>query len=155
MSPLAANLALSDRDAILDALYRSIIGLDTADKAMFESAWHKDATFAFDETTPVQGLDAILGSTFKYIGEALDTTHCVSNTRIDVKDGATTAVVTAHALAHHYRKGEGRNPTASGFLTGNTYSIDLSKDQGDGLWKMTRFHLQMRWCEGDPSIVGQ
>ncbi|KAF5012499.1 hypothetical protein FDECE_1452 [Fusarium decemcellulare] len=153
MSTLAANLSLSDREAIPDALYRSIIGLDTNDQTIFESAWHKDAVFIFDGNPAIETLDGILATTFKLIGSSLDTTHMVSNVRIDVKDGADTAALTAHALAQHYRKGEGRNPQASRFLTGSLYNVDLVKDKSEGLWKITRFELNVIWNEGDPSIL--
>ncbi|KAH8912744.1 hypothetical protein BR93DRAFT_922707 [Coniochaeta sp. PMI_546] len=155
MPSYVANLALPDREAIPDALYRSIIGLDTNDQNIFESAWHKDATFVYDEFPPAQGLDAILGSTFQYVGAGLDTTHFVSNVRVDVKDGADTATMTAHALAQHYRKDEGRNPKAPRYMTGNMYLIDLAKDNTEGLWKMTRLEIKVIWREGDASIVGQ
>ncbi|KAI8721648.1 SnoaL-like domain-containing protein [Fusarium sp. LHS14.1] len=155
MASLATNLSLSDREAIPDALYRSIIGLDSNDKAIFESAWHQDAQFIFDGTPPIEGLAAILATTFQLIGAGLDTTHMVSNVRIDLKDGADTAKMTAHALAQHYRKGEGWKPGAERFLTGNMYWIDLIKDKSDGLWKMTKFHMKAIWGEGDASIIGQ
>ncbi|RSL91046.1 hypothetical protein CDV31_015567 [Fusarium ambrosium] len=155
MASLAANLSLPDREAIPDALYRSIIGLDSNDKTIFESAWHQDAEFIYDGTPPIQGLAAILDTTFKYIGVGLDTTHLVSNVRIDLKDGADAAKMTAHALAQHYRKDEGRKPGAARYLTGNMYWVDLAKDQGDGLWKMTKFDMKVIWSEGDASIVGQ
>ncbi|UPK97366.1 hypothetical protein LCI18_008301 [Fusarium solani-melongenae] len=147
MASLAANLSLSDREAIPDALYRSILGLDSNDKTIFESAWHQDAEFIFDGTPPVQGLAAILATTFQYVGAGLDTTHMVSNVRIDLKDGADTAKMTAHALAQHYRKDEGRKPEAPRFLTGNMYWIDLIKDKSDGLWKMTKFDLRSQRTE--------
>jgi hypothetical protein len=155
MSALAANLSLPDREAIPDALYRSIFGLDAEDKTIFESAWHKDATFIYDGAPPTQGLDAILETTFKYIGAGLDTTHSVSNVRIDAKDGANTAKVTAHALAQHYRKGDGKNPKASRYLTGNMYWIDLAKDESDGLWKIKTLEIKVIWREGDAGVVGQ
>ena len=155
MTTLSANLSLSDREGIIDALYRSITGLDTADQAMFESAWHKDATFVYDVMPPTQGLDAILATTFQYVGQGLDTTHLVSNVRIDVKNGSDTAKVTSHALAQHYRKNEGRDPKAPRYLTGNMYYVDVAKDNSDGLWKMTKLDIKVIWCEGDASIVGQ
>jgi hypothetical protein len=155
MASLAANLSLSDREAIPDALYRSIFGLDSNDKTIFESAWHQDAEFIFDGTPPIQGLAAILDTTFQYIGVGLDTTHMVSNVRIDLKDGADTAKMTAHALAQHYRKDEGLKPGATRFLTGNMYWVDLIKDKSDGLWKMTKFDMKVIWSEGDASIIGQ
>lgn len=157
MSALPANLGLPDREAITDALYRSIVGLDANDKAIYESAWHKDATFIYEftETSTLEGLDTILATTFQFIGAGLDTTHMVSNVRLSAKEGASTAAVTCHALAQHNRKGEGLNPTATRFLTGSMYWVDLARDAGDGLWKITKFHLKVVWCEGDASIMGQ
>ncbi len=155
MSHLAANLSLPDHQAIPDALYRSIAGLDSNNQDIFESAWHKDAAFVYDGAPPTQGIGAILASTFQYIGAGLDTTHFVSNVRVDVKEGANTAAMTASALAQHCRKGEGRNPNGPRYLTGNTYWIDLAKDATDGLWKMTKLEIKVIWCEGDASVVGQ
>ena len=155
MATLAANLSLSDREGIIDALYRSIIGLDTADQAMFESAWHKDATFVYDVMPPTQGLDAILATTFQYVGQGLDTTHFVSNVRIELKNGSDTAKVTSHALAQHYRKNEGRDKKAPRYLTGNMYYVDVAKDNSEGLWKIAKLDIKVIWCEGDASIVGQ
>lgn len=155
MASLAANLGLPDREAIPDALYRSILGLDTSDKTIFESAWHKDATFIYEGMEPTHGRDNILNTTFQFIGAGLDTTHLVSNIRLDFKDGATTAKFTAHAMAQHYRKGEGRNPSATRFLTGNLYWVELAKDESDGLWKMTKLDIKINWCEGDTSVLGQ
>lgn len=151
---VAANLSLPAREAIPDALYRSIAGLDTADKDMFASAWHKNATFAFDDFPPTEGLDAILESTFQYIGAGLDTTHCVGNVRIALGEDGKTAAMNAHAIAQHYRKGEGRQPQATRYLTGSIYSIDLAVDESDGLWKMLKFHMKVIWAEGDSSILG-
>jgi len=155
MSALAANLGLPDRESITDTLYRSVFGLDTADQATFETAWHKDATFIYDSSPPADGLDTILATVFKYVGEGLDTTHFVTNVRVEVKDGADTATATAHALAQHYRRGEGRDPKAPRYLTGNMYFVELAKDGSDGLWKIKNFDLKVIWREGDPSIVGQ
>ena len=158
MASQSINLGLPDREAIPDALYRSVVGLDASDKEIFESAWHKDAIFIYNApnaSQTIEGLDAILGNTFAYIGLGLDTTHLVSNVRLDFKDGADTAKVTSHALAQHYRKGDGGNPKALRFLTGNMYWVDLARDKSDGLWKMTRFEMKVIWCEGDASIVGQ
>ncbi|KAH8683804.1 hypothetical protein BGZ61DRAFT_357332 [Ilyonectria robusta] len=155
MSALPANLGLSDREAIPDALYRSIVGLDSSDETIFKSAWHKDAVFVFDGIATVEGLDAILQNTFQVIGAGLDTTHMVSNVRVDVKEGADTATMTSHALAQHYRKGDGRNPTAPRFLTGNMYWVDLAKDESDGgIWKIKKLEIKVIWSEGDGAIVG-
>lgn len=151
---LAANLSLPTREAIPDALYRSIMGLDTADQEIFTSAWHKDATFAFDDTPPTEGRDAILASTFQWIGAGLDTTHTIGNVRLSHKEGDKTASFNAHAIAQHYRKGEARVPQSPRYLTGSIYSIDAALDETDGLWKITKFHMKVIWAEGDGSVLG-
>ena len=154
MAFLAADLGLPVREAIEDAIHRSVFGLDATDQKAFESAWHKDAVFIYNGMTPVEGLDAILANTFGFIGAGLDTTHSVSNVRVEVKDGANTAKMTAHAIAMHYRRGEGQNPKASFLMTGNMYFLDVAKDESDGLWKIKKLDLRVNWFNGDLSVVG-
>lgn len=150
---LPANLALSEREAIADALYRSVLGLDSNDKDLFTSSYTEDSVFVYNDYPPTESRDAILGSVFALVGAGLDTTHVVSCVRVDHKEGASTAKVTANAFAQHYRKGEGVDPKAPRFMTGNLYYIDVVKDETDGLWKMTKFILKVVWGEGDAGLL--
>ena len=154
MTNLAAKLNLPDREGIPDAIYRFMVGLDAPDQVLFESAWHKDTVFILDDRPPVHGLQDLVKTTFQFIGQGLDTTHFASNVRVDHQEGGTTAKLTTHAMAQHYRKGEGRNPKAERFLAGSMYWVDLTKDESDGLWKITKFTMKVIWCEGEGSIVG-
>ena len=44
---------LSTREAISDAIYRAVLGLDTTDKALFDSAFMQDASFDLDRNVMV------------------------------------------------------------------------------------------------------
>lgn len=151
---MAYNIKISPlepREAAIDALYRAIIGLDTKDSAMFESAFTRDAVFQRDETV-LEGLEAINKNLYDVVTQ-LDTHHTVGNVRVDIKEDAQTAYMTAYCLAQHHRQGEAMDPTKKGLLGGTTYFIDLV-NQNDGLWKMTKWVLKINWCEGDLSVVG-
>ncbi|KAL9085259.1 MAG: hypothetical protein Q9165_007693 [Trypethelium subeluteriae] len=142
----------STKDAIVDALYRCVIGLDANDRPLFESAWVKsEAIFDMDGDV-MDGMDAINTKIFDHIGP-LDTQHMISNIRVDHKDGADQAYVTAYSLAQHYRAGEGKDPETKRLLSGSSYYVDVIKDGSDGLWKIKRWTMKFIWVEGDMSIV--
>ncbi|KAK9233732.1 SnoaL-like domain-containing protein [Lipomyces kononenkoae] len=133
---------LTTREAIADALYRGVLGLDTNDFAMFKSALVEGKDTCFDlNGTILNGMDEINYKIFNFIGP-LDTTHTVSNIRVDVKDGEDTASMTAYAVAQHYKPGEGCAPAARRLLTGGLYFIDLVRDSSDALWKIRKWTLK-------------
>ena len=143
--------SLSVREAITDAIYRAVLGLDTGDKALFDSALTQDANFDLNGNVMV-GLDAIHAGSYHLISK-LDTTHFISNARVNVRDGDSTASMTASALAQHYRHKEGIEVGATSLMTGSLYFLDLVKDDKDGLWKIKNWKLQLIWAEGDWSIM--
>ena len=149
---LPASLAsVTVREAVTDAIYRAVLGLDNADKALFDSAFTKDAIF--DLNGDVQsGLDAIHTGCYDGISK-LDTTHFITNVRVNVKDGDSTASMTTSALAQHYRTKQGMQADATRLLTGSLYSIDLVKDGKDGLWKMKSWKMKVIWTEGDWGVL--
>jgi len=145
--------SLTTREAIADALYRGALGLDTNDLAMWKSAWIEGEDTCVDLNGSIlKGMDELNEKLFDLIGP-LETTHTISNIRVDVKEGEDTAGMTAYAVAQHYRPGEGRNPASKGLLTGGLYFIDLVKDGSDGLWKMQKWTLKLIWLDGDRSVV--
>lgn len=77
----------------------------------------------------------------------------ISNVRVDVKDGADTASLTAYALAQHCPPGKGKEPDAPKYLVGGEYWIDLMRDEGDGLWKIKKWVLNVVWRQGDASLM--
>lgn len=143
---------LTTREAIADALYRATNGLDTNDVALFDSAFTADTVFDLAGRELV-GLEALHTGCFDYVGKQLDTTHFITNLRIDVADGASTAKVTASALAQHYRGGQGTQDGATRLLAGSLYHVDCVKDSASGLWKITRWKLSIVWREGDMGIM--
>ncbi|KAF6220921.1 hypothetical protein HO133_002601 [Letharia lupina] len=143
--------SLQVREAISDALYRCVLGLDTANKHLFDSAFTHDASFDLNGTV-MSGLDAITTGCYDSISK-LDTTHFMSNVRVDVGAGTPTASMTASALAQHYRSKQGTEPGAPRLLTGSLYSLDLLEDDKDGLWKIKHWKLHLVWAEGDWGIL--
>ncbi|KAK9491202.1 hypothetical protein V1508DRAFT_226766 [Lipomyces doorenjongii] len=143
--------SLGVREAITDALYRCVIGLDTADVALFDSGFTQDASFDLNGDV-MEGLSAIHTRCYDFIA-TLDTTHFITNVRVDVKDGESKASMTASALAQHYRHKQGREPGATRFMTGSLYFVDCVKDGEDGLWKIKHLKLQSIWTEGDPGVM--
>ena len=150
---LPASLpSLGVREAITDAIYRCVLGLDTDDKALFDSAFTPDASFDLNGKV-MSGLDAIHTGCYDPISR-LDTTHFISNVRVNVReDGDSTASMTASALAQHYRHKQGTEPGATRFLTGGLYFLELVKDGQDGLWKIKHWKLQPVWTEGDRGVM--
>ncbi|CAG8907094.1 unnamed protein product [Penicillium egyptiacum] len=109
--PAALNPALSGRDAIADVLYRCVLGLDTNDMALFDSSFTSTATFSINGKVS-SGLPAIHTNCFEVVSK-LDTTHFVTNIRINIADSGVKAAATASALAQHYRGGKGHEPNES------------------------------------------
>ncbi|KAK9364976.1 hypothetical protein V1509DRAFT_634657 [Lipomyces kononenkoae] len=142
---------LTEREAVADALYRSIIGFDSYDVSMFDSAWVPDIIFDLNGTV-FNGPDAIRTHVLDLVGP-MDTSHTVSNVRVDVKPGATTASLTAYALAQHCPPGKGTDPNGPKYLTSSRYFLDLVKDESDGLWKIKKFMMKVIWTQGDRSVM--
>jgi len=149
--------SLTLREAITDALYRGVIGFDHNDVSIFNSAFAgEDVSFELlageGEKTIVSGLSTIRTQVLDHVGP-MDTTHMISNVRVDVKDGADTASLTAYALAQHCPPGRGKEPDGPKYLVGGEYWIDLIRDDGDGLWKIKKWVLKVIWTQGDASVM--
>ena len=100
----------------------------------------------------MSGLDAIHTGCYDTISK-LDTTHFISNLRVNVQDGDPAASMTTSALAQHYRHKQGTEAGATRLLTGSLYFLDLVKDDQDGLWKIKHWKLQLVWAEGDWGVM--
>ena len=149
--------APSPREAVADALYRCLLGIDSNDRALFESACLKDESMSV-----VAGPIALEGWSkiddfFRRLFE-LVTTHLASNVRVELKDGADAASMTAHAVAYHVRPDEAFRPEDTSYTARSLYFIDLVRDGGgggggDGLWKIKRWEIKTLWTTGDRAIV--
>lgn len=144
--------SLTEREAITDALYRAVLGFDFNDAAIFNSAFiGEDATFVFNEEV-IQGLETIRTRFLVPVGP-MDTTHTISNVRVDMKEGASTAKLTAYALAQHCPPGKGLDPNGLKFLASAIYSVDVVKDKSDDVWKIEKWVMKLIWTQGDPSVM--
>ncbi|PYH67983.1 uncharacterized protein BO88DRAFT_454876 [Aspergillus vadensis CBS 113365] len=137
------------REDIINALNRAILGLDTADSRLFDSALFPDSTFDL-HVTVMSSLPNIHKDSYDNISK-MDTTHILSNIRVTMVEGDDNrAKVTASALAQHYRPGEGNVHDTSRLLGGGLYYCDIDKDvTGDGLWKLRNWVVKLTWTEGD------
>lgn len=148
--PSILTPALSGRDAVVDAIYRTVLGLDTNDVDLFKSALTKDCVFILNGKT-TEGMDALVTDVFDKVAK-LDTTHFVNNVRVNM-DGAK-ASLSASALAQHYRGGMGTDPKAERLLAGALYFVELVKEDGDvEVWKIVNWRMQLTWAEGDMAIA--
>jgi len=143
--------ALSPREAILDALHRSILGVDTNDWDLLESGCLKsDMTFIAGEAT-IEGWTSVREFFTKIFN--LVTTHYTSNIRIELQDGADTASMTAHALAYHVRPADAFKEEDTSYTVSCVYYMDLVKDSDDGLWKVKKWEIKNQWTTGDKAVI--
>lgn len=149
--PASLSPPLSDREAINDAIYRAVVGLDTNDVDLFDSAFTDGGSFDLNGRV-MEGREAVHSQMFDFISK-LDTMHFVTNTRVNIDEGGSTASATASAIAQHYRGGQGRDPAASRFMSGVLYWLDLVKDGKDGLWRVKHWKGRSVWGEGDMGVM--
>ena len=130
----ATNLTgLSTREAVADALHRCVLGMDSNNRPLFESACLKgEDMVVMAGSIPLNGwaaIDAMMDRVF-----AIITTHTVSNIRVEVEgDDADTAQITAHATSYHVREEDATKPEDTSYTASSLYDIELVKVEG-GLW---------------------
>ena len=151
--------SLNTNEAIADALYRATIGFDRNDFAIFGSAFAEDGSLEIitgpndpNQRTSVNGLSTLKTQIFDHVGP-MDTTHMISNVRINHKPGDNIASLTAYALAQHCPPGRGAEFDGPKYIAGAEYRIDLVQDQSDGLWKIKKWVIDAIWRQGDPSVI--
>lgn len=148
--------SLSEREAVADAMYRGLIGFDRYDAEIFNSAFAgEDISLGFkegDNTQMFDGLSYIRTRFLDHVGP-MDTTHMTSNVRVNLKDGARVASITALFSAQHCRPGEGRDPNGAKYVVAGEYFVDLIKDEKDGLWKVTKWVADILWRQGDATVM--
>ncbi|KAF2466527.1 uncharacterized protein BDR25DRAFT_306065 [Lindgomyces ingoldianus] len=152
MADLVTLTALSPREAVADALHRCILGIDTNNRGLFESACltNESMTVVAGPIT-LEGWTAISDFFLKVF--VLVTTHITSNIRIELKDGADTAFMTAHAISYHVRPDDALKPEDTSYTASSLYFIDLVKDSSDGLWKIKKWEIKVQWTTGDRAVV--
>ncbi|KAF2679608.1 hypothetical protein K458DRAFT_346581 [Lentithecium fluviatile CBS 122367] len=144
--------ALSPREAVADALHRCVLGIDSSNRDLFESACLKNESMTVVAgPTTIEGWTAI--SEFFLRVFVLVTTHVTSNIRVELKDGADTASMTAHAISYHVRPDDALKPEDSSYTASCLYFIDLIKDSNDGLWKIKKWDIKVLWTTGDRAVL--
>ncbi|MFI8221269.1 nuclear transport factor 2 family protein [Streptomyces sp. NPDC085932] len=143
---------LRDRLEVIDALYRFALGSDLQDRDLFLSAFTVDGEFDFRPAAAKCGLDIPLMSGRDTIADIilnpdipLDTTHVVTNVRVEVADDH--ARLTAHVEAQHLPKGDHTRHA----LLKNLYDVDLVRD--GRRWLMRRACIDNVWFTGDPKVI--
>jgi hypothetical protein len=149
---------LTTREAITDTLYRGVLGFDKNSSELLNSACvssDKDTLFEVYEggklIQSVPNAFSIARETILGQVGPMDTTHMISNVRIDVKEGEEMASVMAYALAQHCKEGTGREVDGSKFLVGGEYRIEMVKE--DGEWRIRKWVLDVIWRQGDASVM--
>lgn len=141
---------LSTREQITDVLYRATWAIDRNDKALWDTVWAEgDDIFIAIGDRKSQGKEAV-DQSLKTVGP-LDTHHTTTGIRIDVKEGASTARLTANAQNMHYPAGQGMSGSQRYFLAASTYDCTFVK-QNDS-WKLKGWQIDVAWAQGDPSVM--
>ncbi|MFI0355306.1 nuclear transport factor 2 family protein [Actinomadura sp. 9N407] len=144
---------LLDRHEVIDALYRFGLGLDLRDRALLVSALAADAELdprpaaaRWGAYGPLMvGRDTIVNLLLGLFLGFADTTHAVTNPRVDV-DG-DTAGLTAIVQARYLLKAV---PGEHVLLT-SRFTAALVRD-GEG-WVMRHIRIETAWYTGDPAAV--
>lgn len=145
---------LTPREAITDAIYRAVTAYDRADETLLRSSAVTDITFTLvGMGDPVSGIDNVIAGNFAHVSQ-MDTTHSLSEIRIDVAAGAHEARATLNAVAMHCSKGQGVVPGHKFYQVGSLYDLELVLDEKDGgIWKVKNWVLTPVWTSGDPSVM--
>ncbi|KAK2030067.1 hypothetical protein LX32DRAFT_587385 [Colletotrichum zoysiae] len=149
--------ALTEREAINDALSQFLFGMDSNNTELFDSTHTEDARWELSGSSGgrvLEGLKAIHEECFDPTISKLDTTHMVTGTRIEIADNGSEAIMTAIFNAQHYAAGQGKVKGSMFFYTGGLYKVDFVKDTAGGLWKIKRFVTKCLWSEGDVRVMG-
>ena len=146
----AVSELIDQRDA-LDALLRFGAGQDLRDEALFRSAFADDAVLDFSQpaerfgavVAPMKGIDEIARILITLA--PLDTTHTVTNPRVDI-DGETARAF-ALVEAQHVRRDE----PARRLLLKNVYWVELSR--AGARWVIDAMTIDNVWYDGDPAVL--
>ena len=163
--PVHLNLGpgLSAREAAADAINRFVLALDLNDADIMRSAFTEDGVLdksglmapLGQDPGADHGIDQIIAITLAHVGP-MGSSHHLSNFRLKLNGDETEAEVTCHALAQHFRPGEGLDPSKRDYLLfGNIYHADVVKDgpEENALWKIKRIGMYALWCEGDTGVA--
>ena len=134
--------ALSDRQEIVELLYRYARGVDTRDWALWRTVFTEDAELDYSTTGgPVGGRDEVTSWLESSIGLLPMIHHVVSNFQIDL-DGDRAKV---RALFHCTAQLPGLDDL---LVTGGYYDEELVRTPAG--WKIHRLFEDNRWMQNPP-----
>jgi hypothetical protein len=146
-----------DRAEITDALYRYTAGLDHGDAELLASSLTHDATVDLTPATAKIGLEfpvlqpreVVVGALAGAVGP-LDTSHSITNVRIEIS--GDTATARCNAQAQHYLPGEGPQPDKTRHaLMMNRYQAEMIRD--GRRWLIHHLIIDNAWFDGDPAVL--
>jgi hypothetical protein len=137
---------------IIDALHRFAAGQDLKDWELFTSAFSEDAELDFvqpakrlGQTIDVfRGRDFIVQAVSSTLSR-LDTTHTVSNMRVDLN--GDSARLFALVEAQHLRAEDHSHR----LLLKNFYWLQLRRS--DDAWRISKMRIENAWLTGDPTVL--
>lgn len=143
----------SEREGILDALYRFAAGQDHADRALFDSAFAEDAVLDFTgpakllgaSIEPFEGREVISRNVLASAG-LLVTTHTVSNPRI-LSFSAKRALLCCLVEAQHIPNAD----RSRHLLLKNLYTVELVRE--GRRWVIDHMLIENLWMTGDPTVL--
>ena len=144
---------LRDRTEIVDALLRFGLGQDLADRDLFASSFAEDAELDFRPAAArwgarpplMVGRDTIVTTILSGFAGRVDTTHQVTNPRVDV--AGDTAALSALVEAQHLLTAD----HGTYALLKNRYDVTLVRD--GARWVMRRVRIDNVWYVGDPIAI--
>lgn len=146
------DLSPADRLAIVDALYRLGAGIDENSAELLESTATADAVVDFGPAARTMGIDfpvlrgrAAIVSTLTASVGLLDTTHVVTNPRIETIDGKI--LLKAIVEAAHFPP----NDHSRRCIMKNRYVAEMRQEAGS--WRIATLDVQCAWYDGDPAVL--
>lgn len=143
---------LADRVGVIDALYRFAAGIDLRDAALLSSSFAEDAMSDFGpaaakagfEYPVLKGRDIIVGALSTSLSQ-LDTTHSVSNPRVEL-DGDKAHLEAIVEAQHLPRTDHSRH-----YLMKNRYDVELVRHED--AWVIQRVTIDNAWRSGDIDVL--
>lgn len=154
--------AILARQAAIDALLRYTDALDRADAVQFDSVFTEDAIIdltAFSSLgmnyEPIHGRSAITAACMSAVGEALETTHSLTNILVKLNDQNDSATITCYSEAQHIKKGQAfaSDSHDNSLVVKCRYNASVSQRGSE--WKIERLDVVPLWSKGNMSIFGQ
>lgn len=146
------GVAVADHLDVVDALYRFGAGQDHRDRALFESAFTADAVVdftgparRFGVTLPLFEGRAAIADTIMGTTAGLDTTHTVTNPRVEVS--GDRARLSALVEAQHLPRGD----HSRHLLLKNWYTVELVRERGR--WLIRHMRIDNVWHTGEATVL--